>query len=106
MGKPKKLDYVDVVYNETDRPLTDYPSKLTRYLFDRYRIEKESKLLDIGCGRGEFLKGFMNCGVEGYGVDQSDSSKQLVYPYEIIAYYGIALKKKILTMIMFNIVCT
>ena len=77
MGKPKKLDYVDVVYNETDRPLTDYPSKLTRYLIDRYRIEKESKLLDIGCGRGEFLKGFMNCGVEGYGVDQSDSSKQL-----------------------------
>ena len=30
-----KRDYVDVVYNEGDRPLTNYPDKLARYLFDR-----------------------------------------------------------------------
>ena len=78
MNDSKKLDYVDVVYNEDDRPLTDYPSKLTKYLFDRYEINQSDKLLDIGCGRGEFLKGFMDCGVKGHGVDQSNSSQKLI----------------------------
>jgi SAM-dependent methyltransferase len=69
-------DYVDVIYNETDRPLTDYPNRLARYLFDRYRITKGAKLLEIGCGRGEFLRGFIGCGVEGYGVDRSRAAER------------------------------
>jgi SAM-dependent methyltransferase len=69
-------DYVDVIYNETDRPLTDYPDRLSRYLFDRYKIAKGAKLLDIGCGRGEFLRGFISCGVKGYGVDRSRSAER------------------------------
>lgn len=67
-------DYIDVVYNEKDRPLTDYPSKLARYLFDRFNMSSGNKLLEVGCGRGEFLKGFIACGVEGHGVDRSDSA--------------------------------
>lgn len=69
-----KRDYVDVVYNESDRPLTDYPRTLARYLFSRYGLNKQDRLLDIGCGRGEFLRGFIECGVSGYGVDQSRSA--------------------------------
>jgi len=72
----KKKDYVEVVYNQEDRPLTDYPMKLSSYLFNRYKLNQDKKLLDLGCGRGEFLKGFINCGLEGYGVDQSDSAKE------------------------------
>jgi SAM-dependent methyltransferase len=64
-------DYVAVVYNEKDRPLTQYPQKLARYLFERFNMQAGGKLLDIGCGRGEFLSGFIQCGVQGYGVDQS-----------------------------------
>jgi SAM-dependent methyltransferase len=69
-------DYVDVIYNETDRPLTDYPNRLARYLFDRYGIAKGAKLLEIGCGRGEFLQGFIDCGAEGYGVDRSRAAER------------------------------
>jgi SAM-dependent methyltransferase len=69
-------DYVDVVYNERDRPLTTYPDKLARYLFDRYGLEPGQKFLDIGCGRGEFLRGFMRCGVQGYGVDRSQAARK------------------------------
>lgn len=69
-------DYVAVVYSEQNRPLTDYPRRLARYLFDHYRIETSAKLLDIGCGRGEFLRGFIECGVEGYGVDQSRAAEK------------------------------
>jgi len=66
-----KRDYVEVIYDEQDRPLTAYPDKLAHYLFDRYGIKVGQKLLDIGCGRGEFLRGFIGCGVLGYGVDRS-----------------------------------
>jgi len=66
-----KKDYVDVVYNERDRPFTTYPDQLTHYLATRYGFGSGKQLLDIGCGRGEFLKGFVRCGVQGYGVDSS-----------------------------------
>lgn len=69
-------DYVDVVYNEMDRPLTTYPSKLTRHLFKRYQIQPGLRLLDIGCGRGEFLSGFMACGAQGFGVDRSRAAER------------------------------
>ena len=74
-----KSDYVKVVYNELDRPFTSYPDKLTRYLFDKYKIKKNSKLIDLGCGRGEFINGFINCGIEGYAVDRSSACKEY-YP--------------------------
>ncbi len=72
----KKQDYVDVVYNEADRPLTEYPQKLASYLFNRFGIKRGDKLLDIGCGRGEFLKGFVSCGVNGHAVDKSSSARK------------------------------
>lgn len=70
-------DYVTVVYNEQDRPFTSYPDQLARYLFNRYNLESDQKLLDIGCGRGEFLRGFMRCGAQGYGVDRSRAAAAL-----------------------------
>lgn len=69
-------DYVDVVYNEQDRPLTSYPDKLAHYLFDRYGVKAGQSLLDIGCGRGEFLRGFIACGVQGFGVDRSRAAQK------------------------------
>lgn len=66
-----KNDYVSIVYNENDRPLTTYPFELARYLSDRFHINSGNKILDVGCGRGEFLRGFIRCGAVGFGVDQS-----------------------------------
>ena len=71
-----KRDYVEVVYSEQRRPLTTYPDKLARYLFERYDIRVGHKLLEIGCGRGEFLHGFIGCGVKGYGVDRSRAAEK------------------------------
>lgn len=83
---PKNLqrEYVDVVYNKEDRPFTQYPDKLARYLFSRYELPKGSKILDLGCGRGEFLKGFIRCGLNGYGVDQSALAKSICPEAEIL----------------------
>lgn len=46
-----KADYLSVVYNEKNRPYTTYPSELCKYLFDRFKMKREQKLIDIGCGR-------------------------------------------------------
>jgi SAM-dependent methyltransferase len=75
MNEPKN-DYVQVVYNEDDRPLTQYPRQLAQHLFNRYEMKSGSLLLDIGCGRGEFLKGFIDCGLKGYAVDQSLAARK------------------------------
>ena len=31
-------DYVAVVYNETEKPFTDYPDLLAKYLVKRFRL--------------------------------------------------------------------
>jgi ubiquinone/menaquinone biosynthesis C-methylase UbiE len=69
-------DYVSVVYDEKRTPKTDYPGRLIRYLIDRFGIPLGSKLLEIGCGRGEFLEFFQRAGLDCYGVDLSDYCKK------------------------------
>jgi SAM-dependent methyltransferase len=66
-------DYIKVVYGH-HKPYTSYPEILTKYLINRFEIIKDSKLLDLGCGRGEFLSGFSNEGLDCYGVDFTNSA--------------------------------
>ena len=40
--------------------------------------------MDIGCGRGEFLNGFMRCGLHGYGVDRSFAAATLCPDAELL----------------------
>ena len=64
--------YLDVRYSERERPYTDYPSKLTAHLTEEYlRGYRGSSLLDLGCGRGEFLHGFAELGFRAQGFDRS-----------------------------------
>lgn len=79
-----KRDYVSVVYNEEERPFTQYPDKLARYLSSRYKLPEGKKILDLGCGRGEFLRGFVRCGLHGYGVDQSVMAKSVCQEAELL----------------------
>lgn len=72
-------DYVEVIYNETDRPLTSYPAKLASHLIERYELSEGSRLLEVGCGRGEVLKGFIDAGLIGHGVDMSPATSHY-YP--------------------------
>lgn len=65
-------DYVSVIYAEKRTPKTDYPGKFIRYLLGCFNIKSGSKLLELGCGRGEFLKLFQDSGIDAYGIDISD----------------------------------
>ena len=54
--------YLETVYNDNLRPITDYPSKFIKYLIKRFNLKKIKKILEIGCGRGEFLNEFYQSG--------------------------------------------
>lgn len=71
-------DYVSVTYNKDVRPVTQYPSQLCWYLFDRFRMKKGQKILDVGCGRGDFSKGFKDLGLEVYGLDREKTDSDML----------------------------
>jgi len=66
--------YVDTVYDEKIRPRTDYPEKLCVYLAVRFQLSPGARILDAGCGRGDFLDGFAKNGFEVYGLDKESGS--------------------------------
>jgi len=92
--KTTKKDYVEVVYNEADKPFTTYPKKLATYLSSRFDIKKDCKILELGCGRGELLNSFIDLGIDGYGTDISDYSKKK-YPKIKFTKNNILEEKKI-----------
>ena len=64
-------NYLSVVYDEKSHPYSDYPKKLCAYLFQSFGFEKGMRMLEPGCGRGEFLKNFKDLGLDVVGVDAS-----------------------------------
>ena len=69
-------NYLSVVYDEKSHPYTEYPKKLTAYIFQVFKLKKGMKMLEPGCGRGEFLNNFKDLGLDVYGVDSSPESKE------------------------------
>lgn len=76
-------DYINVIYGKDVKPLTSYPSIFTKYLCEKYNIKYGAKILDFGCGRGEFLNGFVDIGLEGHGVDFTDAATKFCPNAEI-----------------------
>ena len=87
MGKKKKLlRFADtkVFSNVTEPPMEEFfdrekgiPFKHTVAGNWRSEVFKNDNpiVLELGCGRGEFLNEFVKNGLEGHGVDLSDYSK-------------------------------
>ena len=69
-------NYLEVVYNPDDKPYTEYPKKLVKYLTQRYQMKPGDKFLELGCGRGDFLNEFTMFGLDTYAVDNNDYFKK------------------------------
>lgn len=75
--------YIDTIYDQKIRPFTDYPIQLCHYLFNRFNMKIGDKLLDVGCGRGDFLKGFKDVGLDAYGLDREKSHSSILENIEV-----------------------
>lgn len=67
-------DYVSTVYNQHTRPYTTYPDKLAKYLTSKFGLQRNQKFLEMGFGRGDFLRAFQRQDLEVFGIDICDSS--------------------------------
>ena len=78
-----KTNYLSNAYDSESHPYTTYPEKLCKYLYDRFNFNNGMKLLEVGCGRGEFLRNFKNLGLSVYGCDLSDEAKEYLEDFDI-----------------------
>ena len=75
--------YLSVVYDEGSHPYTEYPKQLCQYLFQSFGLEQGMKMLEPGCGRGEFLGNFQDLGLDVYGVDISHEAKEFTTRFSV-----------------------
>ena len=76
-------NYLSVVYDEESHPYGDYPEKLCSYLFQSFDFKKGMKMLEPGCGRGEFLNNFKHLGLDVVGVDISPEAVEFENDFEV-----------------------
>jgi len=69
-------NYINIVYSPKNKPFTNYPKKLIKELSERYNLKPGKSILELGCGRGEFLNEFTKIGLNGHGIDISDYAKK------------------------------
>ena len=81
--KSENKDYVSIIYDIKRTPKTDYPKQLIKYLSKRFDLHDNTKLLELGCGRGDFLFEFQNFGFECKGLDRDESSVKNEYGLEV-----------------------
>ncbi len=80
-------DYLGVRYSARTRPLTDYPDRLAHYLTTHHLGSYQGgSLLDLGCGRGEFLRAFSRVGFRAQGIDRQHSAHVNELPFERVDF--------------------
>ena len=54
----QKNKYLETVYSEDNAPFSNYPSKLINFLTTKAQLKENQKILEMGCGRGDFINEF------------------------------------------------
>ena len=75
--------YLKIIYNQEKRPITKYPSQLANLFFSRFNMKKGDTFLDIGCGRGDFLRGFKELGLGVFGIDSERSNSETLKDIDV-----------------------
>ena len=76
-------DYLEVIYDYQSHPKTAYTHQLTKYLFEKFGIQRGHTLLEPGCGRGDFLSGFQSLGLSCWGLDLSEKAGNALENVEV-----------------------
>lgn len=75
--------YLNVVYDKKIRTQTKYPFQFCQYLSKGLGMKKGDKVLDVGCGRGDFAKGFKDLGMEVFGIDREIGDSETLKGIEV-----------------------
>jgi ubiquinone/menaquinone biosynthesis C-methylase UbiE len=81
--------YTAIHYNEKLRPISNYAWLLAKSMADKYFKAGNGRLLDVGCGRGEYVEIFNKLGFDAFGVDleaTADKTKKVNLEDEKIPY--------------------
>lgn len=70
-------DYLSIFYDNKKKPITKYPYKFTNYNIKRFNLNNK-KLLEIGCGRGDFINEFSKQNVNCFATDILTSAKKFL----------------------------
>ena len=79
-----RFNYLSHIYSEKRRPNSDYPKKLAEHLLSHIETKNKDIILDIGCGRGDFLRVFFELGFKVIGVDIAKDVKKFCYPHKVV----------------------
>ena len=75
---PKETMFVDYVYlSGTTRSLDTHFEKIAKQIVDKFNLNSENLVLDIGSNDGTFLEKFKNLGVKVLGVDPGKKQTEL-----------------------------
>jgi SAM-dependent methyltransferase len=77
-----KGNYLRLTYDLQRLPRTAYPKQLAAYLAGRF-FARPGRLLDVGCGRGDFLSAFQDFGFVVAGADISPAAPELMPQHEV-----------------------
>tara|TARA_B100000989_G_scaffold280855_1_gene244604 strand:- start:376 stop:1035 length:660 start_codon:yes stop_codon:yes gene_type:complete len=61
-------NYLETFYNFEKKPVSSYPEHFVSYNFNRFNLNN-TKLLEIGCGRGDFINRFAERNLDCYATD-------------------------------------
>jgi SAM-dependent methyltransferase len=78
----KDKKYLEYTYSEVVAPKTNYPDKLSSWINENI-FKKSGKLIDLGCGRGDYLDSFKKLGYDVCGLDTSPHVKELSKTYDV-----------------------
>ncbi|MBF0546924.1 MAG: methyltransferase domain-containing protein [Candidatus Riflebacteria bacterium] len=75
-----KETYLKVTYPQGKAKQGGYPDLLAKKLYKDY-FRKEGRLLDVGCGLGEYLDSFHRLGLQVCGIDISPQAPEYAKPH-------------------------
>ena len=76
----KGTKYLSTKYSIERAPKTNYPANLAKYISTKF-FKKKGSLLELGCGRGDFVEAFYNEGHNVVGSDISPNTPELISPH-------------------------
>jgi len=74
--------YLDVTYSVERAPFGPYPKQLATKIAKQH-LPPKGRVLDMGCGRGEYLSAFADLGYDVAGVDISPSAPSLAENFDV-----------------------